>query len=69
MVTEEEITLELIDYNKKRDEFMSAVYELCSDDATNDRANNIIDVFDSLVEDFTMERLASCLCDLADVSN
>ena len=36
----------LIDQDEYRDEFMNGVYELCSDDPDNYRANAIIDLFD-----------------------
>lgn len=39
---------EYIDAAACREDFMNAVYDICSDDDTNDRANQIIDVFDSL---------------------
>lgn len=37
----------LTDRDAYRDEFMDGVYELCSDDPDNNRANAIIDLFDS----------------------
>ena len=37
---------DLIDQDEYRDEFMNGVYELCSDDSDNYRANAIIDLFD-----------------------
>lgn len=38
---------DLTDRDAYRDEFMDGVYELCSDDPDNNRANAIIDLFDS----------------------
>lgn len=38
---------DLIDQDEYREEFMNGVYELCSDDPDNNRANAIIDLFDS----------------------
>ena len=38
---------DLIDSGTYRDEFMSGVYDLCNDDPDNNRANAIIDLFDS----------------------
>ena len=37
-----------IDREETRDEFTAQVYEILADDANNDRANQIIDVFDTL---------------------
>lgn len=39
--------MKLYDNDAYRDEFMRAVYDLLSDDATNDRANQIIGLFDA----------------------
>lgn len=38
---------DLTDQDAYRDEFMDGVYELCSDDPDNNRANAIIDLFDN----------------------
>ncbi len=37
-----------IDADASRDEFMEAVYDILTEDSTNNRANEIIDVFDAL---------------------
>ena len=38
---------DLMDRDAYREEFMSGVYDLCDDDPDNNRANAIIDLFDS----------------------
>lgn len=38
---------DLIDQDAYRDEFMGGVYDLCNDDSDNNRANEIIDLYDS----------------------
>ena len=38
---------DLIDCDAYRDEFVNGVYALCNDDSNNDRANAIIDLYDS----------------------
>jgi len=42
--------MRLIDAEKVRNDFMNTVYAVCASDDTNDRANSIIDAFDSLPE-------------------
>ena len=42
--------MRLYDNDAYREDFMSLVYGLLSDDSTNDRANQIIDAFDSAPE-------------------
>jgi len=37
-----------IDADASRNEFMESVYDILTEDGTNDRANEIIDVFDAL---------------------
>lgn len=39
--------MKLYDNDAYRDEFMEAVYNLLSDDSSNDRANQVIDLFDA----------------------
>lgn len=41
----------IIDVDTQREYFMECVYDILSDDETNDRANQIIDLFDSLCTD------------------
>ena len=38
---------DLIDSTEYREEFVTAVYDLCDDDLDNNRANAIIDLFDN----------------------
>jgi len=38
---------DLIDHDAYRDEYVSQVYDLCTDDANNWRANALIDLFDN----------------------
>lgn len=40
--------MKLFDNDKYRDDFMELVYRLLHSDGTNDRANQIIDAFDSI---------------------
>jgi len=40
--------MRLIDAEKVRKDFMNTVYTECESDSTNDRANRIIDAFDTL---------------------
>ncbi len=40
--------MRLIDMDAVRDDFINTVYAECADDNTNDRANRIIDAFDTL---------------------
>ena len=42
--------MKLYDNDAYREEFMALVYELLASDGTNDRANQIIDAFDSAPE-------------------
>lgn len=42
--------MKLYDNDEYRDDFMSLVYSLLHSDGTNDRANQIIDAFDSIPE-------------------
>lgn len=39
--------MKLYDNDAYRDEFLEAVYNLLSDDSSNDRANQVIDLFDA----------------------
>ena len=39
--------MKLYDNDAYRDEFMEAVYNLLSGDSSNDRANQVIDLFDA----------------------
>ena len=48
--------MKLYDNDAYRDEFMSLVYGLLAADGTNDRANQIIDAFD------TAQKLKQSLC-------
>ncbi len=40
--------MRLIDMDDVRDDFINTVYAECADDNTNDRANRIIDAFETL---------------------
>ena len=40
--------MRLIDAEEVRNDFMNTVYAECASDSTNDRANRIIDAFDTL---------------------
>ena len=47
---------DMADVDAYREEFMSGVYSLCSDDTDNIRANSIIDLYDNIHIDIPADR-------------